>query len=349
MSENLYVELSDRSKQIFKSVVETYLKTGSPSGSETILKKGGVNLSSSSIRLILANLQKEGLLFAPHTSAGRLPTDKGMRFFVDGLLEFGRLTQDERDNIKQQCLSKGTSFQEVLDESSKVISGLSNHTGIVIAPKYQYSIKHIEFIRLNSSQVMSIIASANGQIENRIIDDRGRYSDNILREISNYLNTKYLNKNIGEIRRSIQLEINNSKGRLEILSQNLVKKGILENAPNSENPYIFLHGQSNLLEDEIVSKDLDQIRKLFDEIENKKNFLDILKNTNSAKGVQIFIGSQNFLFKHSGLSMVMAPYRNKDQKIIGAIGVVGPTRLNYAKIVPLVDYTSKIIGKVLCK
>ena len=145
------------------------------------------------------------------------------------------------------------------------------------------------------------------------------------------------------------MDVNNSKGRLEILSQNLVQKGILENAPNSENPYIFLHGQSNLLEDEIVSKDLDQIRKLFDEIENKKNFLDILKNTNSAKGVQIFIGSQNFLFKHSGLSMVMAPYRNKDQKIIGAIGVVGPTRLNYAKIVPLVDYTSKIIGKVLCK
>jgi len=349
MSENLYVELSDRSKQIFKSVVETYLETGSPSGSETILKKGGVNLSSSSIRLILANLQKEGLLFAPHTSAGRLPTDKGMRFFVDGLLEFGRLTQDEKNNIKQQCLAKGSSFQEVLDEASKVISGLSSHTGIVVAPKYQNSVKHIEFIRLNSSQVMSIIASANGQIENRIIDDRGNYSDYMLREISNYLSTKYLNKSISEIKKSIQLEINNSKGRLEVLSQNLVQKGILENIPNSENPYIFLHGQSNLLEDEIVSKDLDQIRKLFDEIENKANFLDILEDTNSAKGVQIFIGSQNFLFKHSGLSMIMAPYKDKDQKIIGAIGVVGPTRLNYAKIVPLVDYTSKIIGKVLCK
>ena len=349
MSENLYVELSDRSKQIFKSVVETYLETGSPSGSETILKKSGVNLSSSSIRLILANLQKEGLLFAQHTSAGRLPTDKGIRLFVDGLLEFGRLTKDEKDNIKQQRLAKGTSFQEVLDEASKVISGLSSHTGIVVAPKYQNSIKHIEFIRLNSSQVMSIIASANGQIENRIIDDGGIYTDNILREISNYLNAKYLNKSIGEIQRGIQLEINNSKGRLEVLSQNLVQKGILEIAPNSENPYIFLHGQSNLLEDEIISKDLDQIRKLFDEIENKTNFLDILENTNSAKGVQIFIGSQNLLFKHSGLSMVMAPYKDRDQKIIGAIGVVGPTRLNYAKIVPLVDYTSKIIGRVLCK
>ena len=347
MSKNLYVELSDRSKQIFKSVVETYLETGSPSGSETILKKGSIDLSSSSIRLILANLQKEGLLFAPHTSAGRLPTDKGMRFFVDGLLEFGRLTKNEQENIKQQCLSKGAFFQDVLDEASKMISGLSNHAGIVVAPKYQNNIKHIEFIRLNQTQVMSIIASTAGQVENRIINDAGNYSDNILREISNFLNLKYGNKSIEEIKKNIQIDIKNSKGRLEVLSQNLVQKGILELAPNSENPYIFVHGQSSLLKDEIISKDLDQIRKLFDEIENKTNFVDILENTSAANGVQIFIGSQNFLFKHSGLSMVMAPYKNKNQKIIGAIGVVGPTRLNYAKIVPLVDYTSKIIGKVL--
>lgn len=347
MSENVYVELSDRSKQIFKSVVETYLKTGSPSGSETILKKGGIELSSSSIRLILANLQKQGLLFAPHTSAGRLPTDKGMRLFVDGLLEFGRLTKVEQENIKQQCLSKGALFQDVLEEASKMISGLSTHAGIVVAPKYQNNIKHIEFIRLNETQVMSIIASTTGQIENRIMDDDGSYSDTLLREISNFLNSKYTNKSIDDIKNDIQSDINSSKGRLEALSKTLVQNGILGLEPSSQNPYIFLHGQSSLLEDEIVSKDLDQIRKLFDEIENKTSFVDILENTNSAKGVQIFIGSQNFLFKHSGLSMVMAPYKNKEQKIIGAIGVVGPTRLNYAKIVPLVDYTSKIIGKVL--
>ena len=347
MSENLYVELSDRSKQIFKSVVETYLETGSPSGSETILKKESIDLSSSSIRLILAELQNEGLLFAPHTSAGRLPTDKGMRLFVDGLLEFGRLTKNEQQNIKQQCLSKGASFQDVLDEASKLISGLSNHAGIVVAPKYQNNIKHIEFIRLNQTQVMSIIASTNGQIENRIIEDKGTYSENTLREISNFLNSKYINKSIEEIKTTIKVDIKNSKGRLDFLSKNLVQKGILELAPNAENPYIFLHGQSSLLKDEMVLKDLDQIRKLFDDIENKANFIDILESTSNAKGVQIFIGSQNFLFKHSGLSMVMAPYKNKEQKIIGAIGVVGPTRLNYAKIVPLVDYTSKVIGKVL--
>lgn len=347
MTENIYVELSDRSKQIFKSVVETYLDTGSPSGSETILKKAGLDMSSSSIRSILANLQKEGLLFAPHTSAGRLPTDKGMRLFVDGLLEFGRLSEIEQANIKQQCLSRGESYEEVLDEASKMISGLSSHAGIVVAPKYQNNIKHIEFIRLNSKQIISIIASTTGQIENRIIEDNGNYTENTLKEVSNFLNSKYSNKNIEEIKKQIQLEITNSKGRLELLSKSLVQKGILELEPNTENPYIFLHGQSTLLGDELISKDLDQIRNLFDEIENKTTFVNILENTNSAKGVQIFIGSKNFLFKHSGFSMVMAPYKNKDQKIIGAIGVVGPTRLNYAKIVPLVDYTSKIIGRVL--
>jgi len=347
MSENLYAELNNRSKQIFKSVVETYLETGSPSGSETILKRADINISSSSIRAILSSLQKEGLLFAPHTSAGRLPTDKGMRFFVDGLLEFGRISKSEKENIKQQCLSKGKSYQEVLDEASKTISGLSNYAGIVIAPKYQKKIKHLEFIRLNKTQIMSIIAYENGEIENRIINDQGKHNSSMLQQTSNYLNSKFQNKNINEIKEIIEKEVLYSKSKLESLSSKLVQQGILENSPNFKSPYIFLHGQSNLLKDEMISKDLDEIRNLFDEIENKTTFINILENAGKAKGVQIFIGSKNFLFKHSGLSMVMAPYKNKEQEIIGAIGVVGPTRLNYAKIVPLVDYTSKIIGKVI--
>tara|TARA_B100000700_G_scaffold41857_1_gene42805 strand:- start:1280 stop:2326 length:1047 start_codon:yes stop_codon:yes gene_type:complete len=347
MSENVYAELNDRSKQIFKSVVETYLKTGEPSGSETILKKGGIDLSSSSIRAILSNLQKEGLLFAPHTSSGRLPTDKGMRFFVDGLLEFGRISKSDKQNIKQQCLSKGKSYQEVLDDASKTISGLSNYAGIVIAPKYHKKIKHLDFIRLNFEQVMLIIAYENGEIENRIIDDSGKYNPNILQQTSNYLNSKFQNKTIREIKKTIEKEIFESQNQLKFTSSKLVKQGILESSPSLNNPYIFMHGQSSLLNDDIVSKDLDHIRDLFDEIEKKTTFIDILENAGKANGVQIFIGSKNFLFKHSGLSMVMAPYRNKEQEIIGAIGVVGPTRLNYSKIVPLVDYTSKVIGKVI--
>ena len=270
-----------------------------------------------------------------------------MRFFVDGLLEFGRISKSEKENIEQLSSSKSKSYQEVLDEASKAISGLSNYAGIVIAPKYQKNLKHLEFIRLNQSQIMSILAYENGEIENRIIDDAGKYTNSELQQTSNYLSEKFKNKNINQIKKIIQDDVSSSKSNLENISSKLIKKGIVEIDPKLNNPYIFLHGQSKLLEDEIISNDLDQIRELFDEIEKKTTFIDILENAGNAKGVQIFIGSQNFLFKHSGLSMVMAPYKNKEQEIIGAIGVVGPTRLNYSKIVPLVDYTSKIIGKVV--
>ena len=347
MKSNLYIELTDRTKQIFKTVVETYLETGSPSGSETVLKKAGLDISSASVRSILSNLQKEGLLFSPHTSAGRVPTEKGMRFFVDGLLEFGRISKSEKENIEQLSSSKSKSYQEVLDEASRSISGLSNYAGIVIAPKYQKNLKHLEFIRLNNTQIMSILAYENGEIENRIIEDSGKFTNSQLLQTSNYLSEKFKNKNISEIKKIIESEIMSTRSNLEEISKKLVKKGIVEIEPKMNNPYIFLHGQSKLLKDEIISKDLDQIRQLFDDIENKSTFIDILENAGKAKGVQIFIGSKNFLFKHSGLSMVMAPYKNKEQEIVGVIGVVGPTRLNYSKIVPLVDYTSKIIGKVI--
>ena len=347
MVKNFYLELSDKSKLILKGVVESYLDTGDPAGSKTILEKIGIDISSSSIRSILANLQKEGLLYAPHISAGRLPTDKGMKFFVEGLLEFGRLTKNEQENIKNQCQSRGSSYQEVLDKASKTISGLSNCAGIVVAPKFQNKIKHIEFIRLSGNQIMSIIASENGVVENRILDTKNNYSDNTLKQVSNYLNSRFQGKNIEDIKSSIIKEIKNSKTELDNVATKLVKEGIIKITPSSETPYIFIHGHSNLLGDEIISKDLDLVRALFDDIENKSNFLDIIENTRKGQGVQIFIGSQNFLFKHSGISMVVAPYKNKEQKIIGAIGVVGPMRLNYAKIVPLVDYTSKIIGRIL--
>ncbi len=347
MADNLYTELNDRSKLIFKKLVESYLETGSPAGSETIMKMGGLNLSSASIRSILSNLQKEGLLFAPHRSAGRMPTEKGMRFFVDGLLEFGRISKTDKQNIKQQCSSKGKTYEEVLDVASKAISGLSNYAGIVIAPKFQKNLKHLEFIRLNESQLMLILAYENGEVENRIIFDNGKYNSTLLIQASNYLTSKFTNKNISQIKKVIQNDIRKSKNKLETISSKLIQQGIIETLPDVKNPYIFLHGQSNLLKDEIISKDLDQIRNLFDDIEKKSSFVEILETAGKAKGVQIFIGSKNFLFKHSGLSMVMAPYKNNDQEIIGAIGVVGPTRLNYSKIVPLVDYTSKIIGKVI--
>ena len=347
MSKTLYLELSDRSKQIFKSVIESYLESGEPVGSETLSKKLGIEISASAIRSILSNLQKEGLLFAPHVSAGRLPTDKGMKYFVDGLLEFGRLSKNECQTIKNQCKSKGVYFEDILDKASKTLSGLSKCAGFVIAPKYLNKIKHIEFIRLSSNQIMSIVVSENGLVENRILDSNNNYNDNTLKQVSNYLNSKFVGKTLDEIKKIMDKEIKNSQLQLNSISQKLIQEGIIELAPNVENPYIFLHGQSSLLEDEIVAKDLDKMRSIFDDIENKSNFLNILESTGKGSGVQLFIGAQNFLFNNTGISMVMAPYTNKEQKIIGAIGVLGPMRINYARIVPLVDYTSKIIGRIM--
>ena len=202
MSKTLYLELSDRSKKIFKSVIESYLKTGEPIGSETLSKKLGIDISSSAIRNILANLQKEGLLFAPHISSGRLPTDKGMRYFVDGLLEFGRLSKNERETIKSQCRSKGTSFQDILDKASRTLSGLSKCACFVVAPKYQNKIKHIEFIRLSSNQIMSIVASENGLVENRILNSANDYNEETLKQVSNYLNSKFTGRTIEEIKKN---------------------------------------------------------------------------------------------------------------------------------------------------
>jgi Transcriptional regulator of heat shock gene len=221
MKNNLYSDLNDRTKQIFKSVVEGYLETGSPSGSETVLKRAGLDISSSSVRAILSDLQKEGLLFSPHTSAGRVPTEKGMRFFVDGLLEFGRISKSEKENIKQLSSSKSKSYQQVLDEASRAISGLSNYAGIVIAPKYQKKLKHLEFIRINQNQIMSILAYENGEIENRIIEDKGKFTNSQLLQVSNYLNAKYKNKNIYEIKKIIETEITKSRSNLEELPKKL--------------------------------------------------------------------------------------------------------------------------------
>ena len=238
--DNLYSNINERSKLIFKKLVETYLKTGSPSGSETIMKMGGLDLSSASIRSILSDLQKEGLLYAPHRSAGRMPTEKGMRFFVDGLLEFGRISKTEKEAIQQQCTSKGKSYEEVLNIASKAISGLSNYAGIVIAPKFQKNLKHLEFIRLNKTQLMLILAYENGEIENRIIEDGDKYNSALLLQASNYLTSKFHNKNISQIKKIVQIDLNKSQNELTRISTKLVKKGILDTTPDINNPYIFL-------------------------------------------------------------------------------------------------------------
>ena len=347
MIDNSYSNLNNRSKEILKQLVDNYLETGEPIGSETLSKKMKLKISSSSIRSIMSELQQEGLLISPHHSAGRVPTDKGMRLFLDGLLEIGRLDNNDKNSIEIQCRSKGSSYSEVLQKASKALSGLSNCAGLVVAPKFQNKVKHIDFLDLKNGQIMAIIVNENGLVENRVFQSGSKYQHFNLIEASNYLNDKLKGKTIENVQKKIIEEINNHKSELDLLSQNLVKKGIAEISTDDENPYIFLHGQSSLLNNEIVKGDLDKLKILFDKIDNKKNFLNLMENTSNADGVKVFIGSENILFNHTGLSVVMAPYKNNQQKVIGVIGVIGPMRINYSRIVPIVDFTSKLIGEIL--
>tara|TARA_Y100000590_G_scaffold94417_1_gene106980 strand:- start:4068 stop:5114 length:1047 start_codon:yes stop_codon:yes gene_type:complete len=347
MFENTYLNLNERSKEILKQLVDYYLKTGEPIGSETLSRKMGLKISSSSIRSIMSELQKEGLLYSPHHSSGRIPTDRGMRLFVDGLLEIGRLDENEKNSIESQCKSKGSSYSQVLEKASETLSGLSNCAGLVIAPKYQEKINHIDFLDLKNGQIMAILVSENGLVENRIFLSNSYYNEFNLIEATNYLNEKLKGQTIQNAKKEIAEEINGHKSELDTLSQKLVKKGIAEISPAEENPYIFLHGQSSLLNNDIIKGDLDKIKFLFEKIDNKKNFLDLVESTSKADGVKVFIGSENILFNHSGLSMIMAPYKNNQQKVIGAIGVIGPTRINYSRIVPIVDFTSKLVGEII--
>ena len=347
MDNNNFLNLNTKSKLILKQLVDFYVETGEPVGSETLSKKMGLKLSPSTIRSVMSELQEQGILYAPHQSSGRLPTDKGMQMFVDGLLEVGRLDSNEKNSIESQCKSKGESFGQVLDRASIALSGLSNCAGLVVAPKYQNKIKQIDFLDLNNGQIMAIIVNENGLVENRVFNSFPKFQEFNLKEATNYLNNKLAGKTIESVKKEILYELDNHKSELNKISQKLVKTGIAEISPIEENPYVFLHGQSSLLNDEIIKGDLDKLKNLFDEIDNKKSFLELVEKTSQAEGVTIFIGSKNILFNHSGLSVVMAPYRNNQQRVVGAIGVIGPMRLNYSRIVPIVDFTSKLIGRIL--
>tara|TARA_Y100000590_G_scaffold83785_1_gene93433 strand:+ start:15648 stop:16694 length:1047 start_codon:yes stop_codon:yes gene_type:complete len=347
MIDNNFTKLNEISRAILRQLVDFYVETGEPIGSETLSKKMRLKISSSSIRSIMAELQKEGLVYAVHKSSGRLPTDKGMRLFVEGLLEFGRLNENEKNSIESQCKSHGESYKEVLDKASETLSGLSNCAGLVVAPKYQNKIKQIDFLDLNNGQIMAVLVNENGLVENRIFLSYSKFNDSNLREASNYLNDKLKGKTIEFVKKEILNEIKNHKIELDKVSENLVKTGIAEISSTKENPYIFLHGQSTLLNDEIIKGDLDKLKDLFDQIANKKSFLELMDSTSKADGVKIFIGYKNILFNHSGLSAVMAPYKNDQQEVVGAIGVIGPMRINYSRIVPIVDFTSKLVGRIL--
>ena len=343
--------LTDRSREIFKHIVENYLKTGEPLGSRNLSRILPLSLSPASIRNIMSDLETAGLIYAPHPSAGRLPTETGLRFFVDAILEIGDVGQDERQRIEAQikAASKHQNFEAALTEASSLLSGLSHGAGIVVSSKADVPLKHIEFVNLDPSRALVILVSEDGSVENRLVNLPLGLPPSALMEATNYLASHIRGKTLGDLRAQLQTDRKALEKELDSLTARLVEAGIAATVDTANGRQLIVRGQANLLEDLHASEDLDRIRLLFADLETQTEVIDLLTRSETGEGVRIYIGSENKLFSLSGSSLVAAPFRDSSQKIIGVVGVIGPTRLNYARIVPMVDYTANVMSELLKK
>jgi heat-inducible transcriptional repressor len=350
-------ELSDRSREIFREIVDAYVETGEPVGSRTLSRRLSVELSPATIRNVMADLEDAGLLFAPHTSAGRVPTEEGLRLFVNGLLELGTLKDDERERIDGQCRASGKSVEAMLEQALSTLAGLSRCAGLVLAPKSQLGLKHIEFVPLGPGRALVVLVSEDGLVENRVLELPREVTASTLVEATNYLNARLVGRTLEEARNKILGEIENQRSQLDALTGKVVEAGLatwsgaggggMPSGTPNHGGQLIVRGQSHLLDDVMVLSDLERIRALFAALETREQLLRLLDLTNHAEGVQIFIGAENELFSVSGCAMIVAPYSNSADRIVGAIGVIGPTRMNYARIIPMVDYTAKVIGRLI--
>ncbi|MBK5948186.1 heat-inducible transcriptional repressor HrcA [Rhodobium orientis] len=344
-------DLDARSRDIFKQIVESYLETGEPVGSRNLSRLLPMALSPASVRNVMADLEHLGLIFAPHVSAGRLPTEQGLRFFVDALLEVGDLSSDERKRIEADMQTAGAdrSVESLLTEASQTLSGLSRGAGVVLTHKSDMRVKHIEFVRLEPTRSLVILVGEDGSVENRIIDLPPGLPASALTEATNYLNAQIRGKTLADARTEIERRRAEAQAEVDALTRRIVDEGLASwSGASKDSPgQLIVRGRANLLEDVRAQEDLERIRRLFDELETKQELIHLLGSAERGDGVRIFIGSENNLFSLSGSSLVVAPYRDTEQRIIGVLGVIGPTRLNYGRIIPMVDYTAKVVGKLL--
>jgi len=340
-------ELNERSREIFRQIVDAYVETGEPVGSRTIARRLPQQLSPATIRNVMADLEEAGLLYAPHTSAGRLPTDAGLRFFVDGLLEVGRLSEEERERIDSQCVATGRSYDQVLEEASTLLSGLSHCAGVVFAPKTERALKHIEFVNLGPGRALVVLVTEDGLVENRLVTVPLGLPPATLVSAGNYLTSRLTGRTLAEADAQVRSEIEGHKAQLDALTTRVVEAGLATWTGGRGDGALIVRGQANLLQNITAIEDLERIRSLFALLETKEAMLRLVDATQKGDGVQIFIGAENNLFANTGCSVVIAPYQNSREQIVGAIGVIGPTRINYARIIPMVDYTAKVIGRLI--
>ena len=343
-------QLNERSREIFRQIVESYLATGEPVGSRNIARVIPMTLSPASVRNVMADLEQLGLVYAPHTSAGRLPTEIGLRFFVDALMQVGDVTERERQSIEAQIAAAGhsKSAEAVLTEASGLLSGLSRAAGVVLAAKANIRLKHIEFVRLEPARALVVLVAEDGQVENRILDVPAGLPTATLTEATNFLNAHIRGKTLAEARAELERALEASQAELDALTQRIVAAGLASwSGGDDDDRKLIVRGQANLLEDLKALEDLERVRLLFDDLETKRGVADLLGRAEAAEGVRIFIGSENKLFSLSGSSTIVAPYRDSTGRIVGVLGVIGPTRLNYARIIPMVDYTARVVSKLL--
>jgi heat-inducible transcriptional repressor len=342
--------LNERSREVFKRIVETYLTTGEPVGSRNLSRALPMTLSPASVRNVMSDLESLGLIYAPHTSAGRLPTQTGLRLFVDGLLEVGDISLEERNQIEARIAGSGRrrAVEEVLGEAGEMLSGLSRCAGVVLVDKQSKRLKQVEFVSLGEGRALAVLVGEEGDVENRIVALPDGLPLSSLREATNYLNARIGGLTLAEARARIEREIEERRAQLDALTASIVTAGLATwSGDGDERKSLIVCGRSHLLEDVRVMEDLERVRLLFEDLDTKTDLIQLLGLAEGAEGVRIFIGSENKLFSLSGSALIVSPFEDTEQKIVGVLGVIGPTRLNYARIIPMVDYTAKLVGRLV--
>ena len=339
-------EMSERARDVFRLVVEAYLDSGHPVGSRTISRTSSLNLSPASIRNVMQDLEESGLLAAPHTSAGRIPTDSGLRLFVDGIMQVAEPRPEDRAAI-EALLDRGGPIEEAISNATAALSGLSSCAGIVLVPKREPVLKQLAFVPLSSRQAVAVVVGSDGSVENRVVDLPAGVTPSTLTEVGNYVSARLAGLTLREAQARLETEIRAGRAALDRAARELVERGLaVWSEDGLRRPVLIVRGQANLI-DETAAADLERVRQLLDELEGKEEIGRLLDRARAGDAMKIFIGSENELFALSGSSVIAAPYRGHDGKVVGVVGVIGPTRLNYARVVPMVDFTAKALSRLL--
>jgi heat-inducible transcriptional repressor len=342
-------QLNERSREIFRQIVETYLATGEPVGSRNLSRSLPMTLSPASVRNVMADLEALGLIYAPHTSAGRLPTETGLRLFIDGLLEIGDMSEEERAQIESQIAGSGRarSIEDALAEAGDMLSGLSRCAGVVLVEKQSNRLKQLDFVDLGEGRALVVLVSEDGDVENRVISVPSGVPFSALIEAANYVNTRIAGLTLAEAKARIAREVEERKAQIDALTAAIVTEGLATwSGDTADRKSLIVCGRSRLLEDVKAMEDLERVRLLLEDLDTKKDFMQLLGLAERAEGVRIFIGSENKLFSLSGSALVVSPFEDSERRIVGVLGVIGPTRLNYARIIPMVDYTARLLGRL---